>query len=394
MVRFVTLGTGAISQILSIAIVNKLFGPQGVVLATTLPLLLSVYALLEFGKFASVVNLLNSGEDISKLRGQIFGIYVDVARNLFFYMILISTLMCFFHNEFSNIIIVLICFSQCINAIAIFVLKTYLAMSRYKTFYTLTALQHFINPAIILLASRYIPNLETVLFLGLFFSVIVNVSSAFFFILKNRLIASLVKIESSKNSARYFSYIAFELGLFYQWDRLWITQANLNNSKEAIYCVSVLALSSLMSILAIDYQEIWNQHARKEKINYTKVVKVTLVQGFSLSMLVFCFLSIYLDYLTSETTISLSFGLLIALTLVAQSFHNINAGICSVKEEDLRYQANLIFYCVVMRLALFTLLGLTSTLNVIFIYLTWLLPFLLLQIPFTYLRAKRNLGDA
>ena len=121
MVRFVTLGTGAISQIFTIAIVNNLFGPQGVVLVSTLPLLLSVYALLEFGKFASVVNLLNSNKDILKFRGQIFGIYVDVARNLFFYMILISTLMSFLNNDFSNTIIVLICFFQCVNAVAIFV---------------------------------------------------------------------------------------------------------------------------------------------------------------------------------------------------------------------------------------------------------------------------------
>jgi len=267
-------------------------------------------------------------------------------------------------------------------------------MSRQRTFYILTALQHFITPAIILLASRYFSNLETVLLLGLVSSVTVNFSSAVIFIFKNRLLAKLVKVESSTNTSRYFSYITFELGLFYQWDRLWITQANLDNSKEAIYCVSVLALSSLMSILAIDYQEIWNQSARKEKINYAKVVKATLVEGISLSVIAFCFLSIYLNYLTSETFISLSFGLLIAVTLAAQSFHNINAGICSVKEEDLRYQANLIFHCVVMRLILFTLLGFTNNLNAFTIYSTWLLPFLLLQIPFTYLRAKQNLKDA
>jgi hypothetical protein len=315
-------------------------------------------------------------------------IYANVGLLFSFGLLPISIIYAFFSHQtfyFSFFTVALLSF----NALCIFILKTYIAQSKQDKYFLVTSISHLSNPvsASISVITNLTLHQEILLLITINF--LINFFLASHFISKNQVKLSWPQRLQIDERAKYFFLISILLGIFFQWDRLWIASYLSNDYEVAIYGTLAFFYSAISSILSVDYQRLWNELTLKSRVDYSNQARHLLIQGTILSIFFAVFCGFFLTNLGFRLQ-HIQWNLLyLALAIIGQSFHNLNAAICSTRQMFLRKQVSFISFAVVMRyvsLGLFWYIGLN---NLQVVFSSWIGAFFLAQILPTFWLARR-----
>lgn len=143
--RALNLFIGTLSVSFMLRHLNIMFGPDGVIMYTSIQVINIILANLEFGQFSSLISTINNRNKSLEVRFTLGKIYASVGLVFSFGLLPISVIYAIFshqHFYFSFFTIALLS----LNALCIFILKTYIAQSKQNKYFIVTSISHLSNP--------------------------------------------------------------------------------------------------------------------------------------------------------------------------------------------------------------------------------------------------------
>ena len=390
-IRGATLLTGTFSQFGIYFILNQNFGDEGIILLGALTVLGSVANQVEFGKFSLLVSTLNDQSFSEKQKSEVVGtLFAQVFRNSLIFSVLATPIIPIVIRSLSLTESAIFVFLITMTNALTFVIKYLLAVSLQSQYFFIFSVLHILMPVTILVSTLINLELHEVLLINFTTILIYNLYIAFKIV--NRFgiaVAFATRLTSSHNTySNYFFVIGLELGLLYQWDRLWVTLV-MSSSDSAKYMLLFLIYSSLSSILSIDYQNFWNKSSSNFELNFKKNIIKMLKQG-GLFLFLFVLASYAAFFLLEKPHDQVFVGILVlSFALLFQSIHNFTAGITSKSVSGLKFHSKVLALCIAIRLAYIFAVIFTSDVNLSQMIISWALPFILIQVPATVVYAMR-----
>jgi hypothetical protein len=394
-VRAVTLMSGSLSQFLVFYLLHMRFGDPGIILLAALSILGNIANQIEFGKFAAVVAIQHNDSYSDKIKRDLIGtLYAQVLRNGFLFILVAGPSLPYFVKSLSRVEAVSIVILAVAINVSTFIIKYLIAIGSQSKFFALFSILHFIMPVVVFCLVNLQLNLVNSLQIYYLAIATIHLCLAINICIKNKLrpIFSEKPTKSHNVYSIYFFSIGLELGVLYQWDRIWVSQF-METSEAANYALMFLIYASLVSILSVDYQDFWNDSYSNTAINFKKQLLRMHWQGvlFSLVLTLAILLAFRLFDRDLDGAILSMLGLVIAIYL--QSIHNFTSGLTSKSISGLKFHACIILVCIVVRfIYLFPNLP-ANSISLDMILISWCAPFTLIQFPATLfyaIRVRRN----
>lgn len=390
-VRAITLLTGTFSQFVIYFILNQNFGDAGIILLGALSVLGILVNQVEFGKFSLLVSILNDDSYTEIQKRDIVGTLIaQVLRNSLIFFVLVTPIIPTLIRSLSLAESAIFAFLVSITNALTFIIKYLLAVSLQSQYFIIFSVLHLIMPITILTATLINLNLQVVLIVNFTTIMIYNLYVSFRITKRYGIVVALsTKLTPSHTSySNYFFVITLELGLLYQWDRLWVALV-MNSSDSAKYTLLFLVYSSLNSILSIDYQNYWNKSTWSSVINFNENAIRMLKQGV-LFLLLFIPSSYAAFILLRKPHDQVLVGILLfSFALLSQSIHNFTAGITSKSVSGLKFHSRILAVCIIFRVAYLIVESSSSKIDLSRMLCSWVLPFILIQVPATIFYAIR-----
>lgn len=351
--RSSTILSGVLSQFLCFYLLDQKYQENGVVYYSSILALMPFFSLLDLGEFANLMRKINLNQHSMEKNNRSLSEIISKVLKRYLLFTPIGIIIFYNLGPFSEIIFVIsIVTLNILNCIVLFFLRVYFAIGQQIKFFQITSRQHYFLPFVFFIGTSSGWSIQNTLLVSQITVLVINCIGAIALLKIFSVYLVRTSILKSDLEARYFFTIGIQLGVLYQWDRLWINTFHLGLDEKALYSVLLILYSSLLSILAIDYQRIWQENVSGIPIRYAETIRTTLIQAlpFALSL---CVAALYLSQHYEQNFIeSILVTTFFTAMFFVQSIHNINSGLTSNKVEHLRSQAIILGYCCFFRMIL------------------------------------------